>query len=62
MNCNFYIPDNKSFYNFLEVLCATGTDFSLMHEFLPGRSRAEIKRKFNREEKVDPERLDDVGF
>lgn len=47
---------------FLEVLAATGTDFTLMHEFLPTRTRAEIKKKFNREEKIDPERINLVSL
>ncbi|KAI1728366.1 myb DNA-binding like domain-containing protein [Ditylenchus destructor] len=45
---------------FYEVLSATGTDFGLMHEYIPNRTRAELKKKFNREEKVDPERLNEV--
>lgn len=53
---------NFNFLKFIEVLAATGTDFTLMHEFLPTRTRAEIKKKFNREEKMDPERINLVFF
>jgi len=45
---------------FYEVLSATGTDFGLMHEFIPTRSRAELKKKFNREEKLDEERVNEI--
>uniref|UniRef100_A0A915DCW2 Transcription factor TFIIIB component B'' Myb domain-containing protein n=1 Tax=Ditylenchus dipsaci TaxID=166011 RepID=A0A915DCW2_9BILA len=45
---------------FYEVLSATGTDFGLMHEFIPTRSRAELKKKFNREEKFDEDRVNEI--
>jgi len=45
---------------FYEVLAATGTDFYLMHDFLPKRNRAELKKKFSREEKNDPVRIDET--
>jgi len=46
---------------FYEVLAATGTDFYLMHDFIKTRSRAELKKKFNREERIDRERINEVG-
>jgi len=45
---------------FYDVLAATGTDFGLMHEFLPTRSRAELKKKFNKEEKTNLKRINEV--
>nr|CAD2150631.1 unnamed protein product [Meloidogyne enterolobii] len=45
---------------FYEVLAATGTDFGLMHEFIPNRSRLELKQKFNREHRINPRRMDEA--
>nr|CAD2168694.1 unnamed protein product [Meloidogyne enterolobii] len=45
---------------FYEVLAATGTDFGLMHEFIPNRSRVELKQKFNREHRINPRRMDEA--
>uniref|UniRef100_A0A915LLA8 FAD dependent oxidoreductase domain-containing protein n=1 Tax=Meloidogyne javanica TaxID=6303 RepID=A0A915LLA8_MELJA len=45
---------------FYEVLAATGTDFGLMHEFIPNRSRLELKQKFNREHRINPRRMDET--
>ncbi|KAL3115305.1 hypothetical protein niasHT_011654 [Heterodera trifolii] len=45
---------------FYEVLSATGTDFGLMHEFIPTRTRVELKNKFNREERINPRRLNEA--
>ncbi|CAO4362336.1 unnamed protein product [Caenorhabditis nigoni] len=42
---------------FYEVLQCTGTDFGLMHHYLPQRSRPELKSKYNREEKNNWARL-----
>ncbi|VDM36766.1 unnamed protein product [Toxocara canis] len=42
---------------FYEILRATGPDFGLMHEFFPSRSRAELKSKFNKEERSNWARL-----
>ncbi|VDN50051.1 unnamed protein product [Dracunculus medinensis] len=39
------------------ILRATGTDFTLMHEFFPSRARSELKSKFNREERTNWRRL-----
>uniref|UniRef100_A0A914CAN5 SANT domain-containing protein n=1 Tax=Acrobeloides nanus TaxID=290746 RepID=A0A914CAN5_9BILA len=44
---------------FYEVLGACGPDFGLMHEYIPTRTRAEIKKKFNKEEKTDRKRIDE---
>uniref|UniRef100_A0A914HF27 Myb-like domain-containing protein n=1 Tax=Globodera rostochiensis TaxID=31243 RepID=A0A914HF27_GLORO len=45
---------------FYEVLSATGTDFGLMHEFIPTRTRVELKNKFNREERSNARRLNEA--
>ena len=45
---------------FYEVLSATGTDFSLMHEYLPFKSRLDIKKKFCREEKTNMTRINET--
>uniref|UniRef100_A0A914Z1S3 Myb-like domain-containing protein n=1 Tax=Panagrolaimus superbus TaxID=310955 RepID=A0A914Z1S3_9BILA len=42
---------------FYEVLSSTGTDFSLMQEYLPFKTRTDIKKKFNKEEKVNLARI-----
>ena len=34
-----------------------GTDFSLMERIFPGRPRRTLKKKFNKEERADPNRL-----
>lgn len=45
---------------FYEVLAATGTDFGLMHDFIPTRSRIELKMKFNREQRTNASRVDET--
>uniref|UniRef100_F1KS73 Transcription factor TFIIIB component B n=1 Tax=Ascaris suum TaxID=6253 RepID=F1KS73_ASCSU len=45
---------------FYDILRATGPDFGLMHEFFPSRTRDELKSKFNREEKSNLARLNEV--
>lgn len=57
----YKIKIQKIMFYFSEVLAATGTDFGLMHEFIPNRSRAELKQKFTREQRKNPGRLDEVG-
>jgi hypothetical protein len=42
------------------VLSATGPDFGLMQEFIPNRTRAELKKKFLKEEKIDLERVNET--
>jgi hypothetical protein len=33
-----------------------------MHEFMPTRTRAELKKKFKKEEKLDMDRINEVGL
>lgn len=42
---------------FYDVLSATGTDFSLMNEYLPFKSRQDIKKKFRKEERINLQRI-----
>uniref|UniRef100_A0A915B7A9 Myb-like domain-containing protein n=1 Tax=Parascaris univalens TaxID=6257 RepID=A0A915B7A9_PARUN len=42
---------------FYDILRATGPDFGIMHEFFPSRTRAELKTKFNKEERTNWARL-----
>lgn len=51
---NWSILETDLFY---EVLSATGIDFGLMHEFISSRTRYEIKKKFQREEKLNDFRI-----
>uniref|UniRef100_A0A914CX71 Transcription factor TFIIIB component B'' Myb domain-containing protein n=1 Tax=Acrobeloides nanus TaxID=290746 RepID=A0A914CX71_9BILA len=44
---------------FYDVLGAVGTDFGLMHDYIPTRTRAQIKAKFNAEEKFNRQRIDE---
>ena len=50
-----YFTETKKFYL---ALNAVGTDFSLMLKLFPGRSRAELKRKWQKEEKTSRHLLD----
>ena len=45
---------------FLVLLSATGCDFGLMHEFMTSRSRAELKKKFKKEERTNMSRVNEV--
>ncbi|VDN18388.1 unnamed protein product [Gongylonema pulchrum] len=45
---------------FYDILRATGPDFGLMHEFFPSRTRVELKAKYNREERFNWDRLNQV--
>lgn len=45
---------------FYEILSATGPDFGLMHEFFPSRARSELKSKFNREERLNWNRVNNA--
>ena len=47
--------ETEKFYKALQIF---GTDFSILMKLLPGRSRKQIKNKFNKEERVNPERID----
>ncbi|CAD5210180.1 unnamed protein product [Bursaphelenchus xylophilus] len=49
--------ETDMFYN---VLSATGPDFGLMHEFIPCRTRAELKKKFSKEERENSWRVDET--
>uniref|UniRef100_A0A914RSM4 Myb-like domain-containing protein n=1 Tax=Parascaris equorum TaxID=6256 RepID=A0A914RSM4_PAREQ len=46
---------------FYDILRATGPDFGIMHEFFPSRTRAELKTKFNKEERTNWARLKKVS-
>jgi hypothetical protein len=43
-----------------DILSATGPDFSLMHDFFPTRTRAELKKKFKKEERTNIARVNEV--
>ena len=43
---------------FFRALSQFGTDFSLIERLFPGRTRRQIKHKFNAEERAHPERVD----
>eukprot|EP00826_Nyctotherus_ovalis_P027195 TRINITY_DN2121_c0_g1_i18.p2 TRINITY_DN2121_c0_g1~~TRINITY_DN2121_c0_g1_i18.p2 ORF type:complete len:153 (+),score=55.37 TRINITY_DN2121_c0_g1_i18:200-658(+) len=49
--------ETEKFYRALQIF---GTDFSVIERLMPGRSRKQIKSKFNKEEKANPERIDMV--
>lgn len=42
-----------------QALAQFGTDFQMMCYLLPGRTRAQIRTKFNREERINPEKIKD---
>lgn len=46
------VEETKQFY---EVLRQVGTEFSLMQSLFPGRTRKQLKAKFQREERAHPE-------
>lgn len=43
---------------FYKALRKCGTDFGMMSVFLPGRDRNQIRRRYKKEEKEHPERID----
>ena len=43
---------------FYEALACCGTDFMMMRSWFPGRLRRQLKRKFNKEERADPKRIE----
>ncbi|XP_023223265.1 transcription factor TFIIIB component B'' homolog isoform X1 [Centruroides sculpturatus] len=63
---------NKETIKFFKALSVVGTDFSLMQNLLPNRTRQELKNKFKREERLnrklvdrvlkDPQQFDLTGF
>eukprot|EP00826_Nyctotherus_ovalis_P043612 TRINITY_DN4611_c0_g1_i1.p1 TRINITY_DN4611_c0_g1~~TRINITY_DN4611_c0_g1_i1.p1 ORF type:complete len:265 (+),score=59.04 TRINITY_DN4611_c0_g1_i1:229-1023(+) len=53
-----WLPEEtERFYKALQIF---GTDFSIIVRLLPGRSRKQIKNKFNREERENPEKIDSI--
>jgi hypothetical protein len=57
--CMFFMFVSSNLF-ILVVLNATGPDFGLMHDFIPTRSRAELKKKFKKEERVNADRVNEV--
>ncbi|CAJ0930013.1 unnamed protein product, partial [Mesorhabditis belari] len=45
---------------FYDIISRTGTDFTLMHEFFPTRSPAELRNKFKREERNNKQHLHEL--
>jgi transcription factor TFIIIB component B'' len=45
---------------FYECLSRYGTDFMIISKMMPGRTRREVKAKFVKEERSDPERIKDA--
>ena len=43
---------------FFKALSAVGTDFGTINAMFPSRTRAEIKRKFKREERINRKKVD----
>ncbi|KAK6431147.1 hypothetical protein LTR95_012691 [Oleoguttula sp. CCFEE 5521] len=43
---------------FYEALRCWGTDFGIIAKLFPGKTRAMVKKKFGREERIEPERID----
>ena len=46
------LEETRSFY---KALRQVGTEFSLMQSFFPGRTRKQLKAKFQKEERAHPE-------
>ncbi|KAH0537831.1 hypothetical protein FGG08_005444 [Glutinoglossum americanum] len=49
--------DEESTERFYKGLRMFGTDFGMISKMFPGRSRRQIKLKFNKEERTDPKRV-----
>lgn len=45
---------------FYDALKNWGTDFMIISQLFPAKTRAQIKKKFNREERIDPERVNNA--
>lgn len=45
---------------FYDALKNWGTDFQIISQLFPGKTRAQIKKKFNREERLDAQRVNDA--
>ena len=43
---------------FLKCLAVFGTDFEMMKEFFPKRNREQVKHKYRREMRADPEKVE----
>ncbi|KAI9310310.1 hypothetical protein BX666DRAFT_1278893 [Dichotomocladium elegans] len=43
-----------------KAIAQCGTDFTMAAHLLPGRTRNQVRLKFNREEKINPDRVKDV--
>ena len=53
-----WLPEEtEKFYKALQIF---GTDFSIIMKLLPGRSRKQIKNKFNREERENSQKIDSI--
>ncbi|XP_067940891.1 transcription factor TFIIIB component B'' homolog [Watersipora subatra] len=51
-SCNTKLWSERETEQFYKALAAIGTDFSLMCQLFPKRSRAELKKKFKKEERT----------
>ncbi|CDS13375.1 hypothetical protein LRAMOSA05553 [Lichtheimia ramosa] len=51
--------ETMDFYN---AIAQFGTDFTMVAHLLPGRTRNQVRNKFNREEKKHPERIKEVLY
>jgi len=49
--------DTEDFYSAMSIF---GTDFGMMESLFPGVGRKSIKKKFNREEKCNPQRVKEI--
>lgn len=47
-------PETEMFY---ELLAQFGTDFETISKVIPNRTRAQVRMKFNREEKLCPDKV-----
>jgi hypothetical protein len=45
---------------FYTALCQHGTDFTLIQKHFPNRTRRQIKNKFKKEERANPQKIDDA--
>lgn len=46
----------------MQAIAQFGTDFTMVAHLLPGRTRNQVRNKFNREEKKHPERIKEVLY
>ena len=52
------MPGVECKFCMLQLMGKFGTDFQTMQKLIPGRSRSQLKGKYRRECKLDPERVD----